>query len=264
MGKPPAFQWYPGDWFREPGLKVVDLRVRGAWAELLMIMFDTNPQGHMESSVDGFAKLWRIDISQTCYIIDEIDVNKIGNVKYFDDDVRKMVQEASLCFQAVPQMSPPVPDLSHWKTCFIAITNRRMYKEWENKEKERIKKQKQRAKKSAVPPPVPDRSTPLSSSSPSSSKKNPYIPFQEIVEYLNQKSGKDFKWQVKETQGKIRARWKDGFSLEDFKHVIDVKCNQWLNDPKMVKFIRPKTLFGTNFEGYKNESKPKPKSRLIS
>lgn len=101
-------------------------------------------------------------------------------------------------------------------------------------------------------------------SSSSSLKKNPYIPFQEIVEYLNKKSGKNFKWQNKKTQSQIRARWKEGSTLEDFKHVIDIKCQKWLSDPEMVDFVRPVTLFGTKFEGYKNESRPKPKSRLIS
>jgi len=45
----------------------------------------------------------------------------------------------------------------------------------------------------------------------------------------------------------------DGFTLEDFKTVIDKKCADWLNDAKMCKFLRPETLFGPKFEGYLNE-----------
>ena len=46
---------------------------------------------------------------------------------------------------------------------------------------------------------------------------------------------------------------KEGFTLEDFKTVIDIKTKKWLHDDKMRDFLRPKTLFSTNFEGYLNE-----------
>ena len=82
------------------------------------------------------------------------------------------------------------------------------------------------------------------------------IPFEEIVSYLNNKTGKKFDYRSKETQAKIKARWGTNGnrrSLEDFKRVIDNKCAQWLNDEKMISFLRPETLFGTKFESYLNE-----------
>lgn len=75
----------------------------------------------------------------------------------------------------------------------------------------------------------------------------------EIINYLNAVSGKKFKTSTKTTKEKIRARINEGFSVEDFKQVIDVKTNEWLNDEKMDKYIRPKTLFGTSFESYLNQ-----------
>lgn len=82
-------------------------------------------------------------------------------------------------------------------------------------------------------------------------KTNIYIV--EIISYLNEKTGKRFKTKSKETKSRICARLKDGFKIEDFKQVIDNKCSQWLNDPKMSAFLRPETLFGTKFESYLNE-----------
>ena len=85
------------------------------------------------------------------------------------------------------------------------------------------------------------------------------IPYNEIIDYLNQKTGKNFKSSSKATQRHIKARFTDGFTLNDFKQVIDTKSAQWLKDKKMSAYLRPDTLFGTKFEGYLNETNVKPK-----
>ena len=78
------------------------------------------------------------------------------------------------------------------------------------------------------------------------------VPYQEVVEYLNQKTGKNFKHTSKVTQRHIRARFAEGFTVNDFKQVIDKKCSDWLRDQKMKEYLRPETLFGTKFESYLN------------
>lgn len=54
------------------------------------------------------------------------------------------------------------------------------------------------------------------------------------------------------TQALIRARESEGFSLDDFKIVIDKKCAEWIGDERMEQYLRPETLFGTKFEAYLN------------
>jgi len=79
------------------------------------------------------------------------------------------------------------------------------------------------------------------------------IPFSEIIEYLNLKAEKNYRPNITKTQDLIRARGNNGFKLKDFKKVIDIKTEQWKDDPAMNKFLRPETLFGNKFEGYLNE-----------
>ncbi|SIT91544.1 phage replisome organizer N-terminal domain-containing protein [Edaphobacillus lindanitolerans] len=79
------------------------------------------------------------------------------------------------------------------------------------------------------------------------------VPYRDIVAYFNEKTGREFKSTSKETQRLIKARWNDGFRLEDFKKVIDIKSAQWLGNSKMENFLRPKTLFSNNFESYLQE-----------
>ena len=78
------------------------------------------------------------------------------------------------------------------------------------------------------------------------------LPYEEIVQYLNQKTNKNFKHTSKVTQRHIRARLAEGFTVSDFKQVIDKKCSDWLRDQKMKEYLRPETLFGTKFESYVN------------
>lgn len=76
----------------------------------------------------------------------------------------------------------------------------------------------------------------------------------DVIAYLNEKTGKAFKPASKKTQSLIKARVNDlSVGLDDFKKVIDVKCQQWLDDERMKKYLQPTTLFGTKFEGYLNE-----------
>ena len=83
--------------------------------------------------------------------------------------------------------------------------------------------------------------------------KKENIPYAEIVDYLNEKAGTNFKSSTKATQSHINARWREGFRLEDFKRVIDIKVEDWGNDPRMRPYLRPETLFGTKFESYLNQ-----------
>ena len=73
-----------------------------------------------------------------------------------------------------------------------------------------------------------------------------------IVSYLNEKAGTKYKATTSKTKSAINARLSEGFTVEDFKTVIDKKCAEWIGDEKMEKYLRPETLFGTKFEGYLN------------
>lgn len=87
----------------------------------------------------------------------------------------------------------------------------------------------------------------------SGSDEPDHIPYKEIVDYLNQNTGSKYRSSGAKTKKLIKSRFNEGFSLDDFKQVIDIKSAQWLKDQKMNKFLRPETLFGSKFESYLNE-----------
>ena len=77
----------------------------------------------------------------------------------------------------------------------------------------------------------------------------------EILNYLNKTAHKNFRASSTATQRIVKARLKEGYTVEDFKRVIDIKTQQWLNNPDMNKYLQPNTLFAASkFEGYLNEN----------
>ena len=89
-----------------------------------------------------------------------------------------------------------------------------------------------------------------------SKNNNIYIVEQkQIIDYLNKKTGSNYKTSTSKTKSLITSRLNEKYTVDDFKKVIDIKSEQWLKDNKMKAYLRPETLFGSKFEGYLNEQK---------
>lgn len=77
--------------------------------------------------------------------------------------------------------------------------------------------------------------------------------FQEIVDYLNERAGRQYQVTDK-VQRWLRARMgQDKMTAADLKYVIDVKVEEWAADEEMARFLRPSTLFGTKAVEYRQQ-----------
>jgi len=88
-----------------------------------------------------------------------------------------------------------------------------------------------------------------------------------VIDYLNEKSFSSYTLSKSNIEC-INSRIKEGYTLNDFKLVIDNKCKQWLGTSQQ-KYLRPITLFqASKFENYLNEpqlqinGKQKPTSTI--
>lgn len=80
---------------------------------------------------------------------------------------------------------------------------------------------------------------------------------EEVIAYLNEKTGKHFKPEGNNAK-LIHAREKEGYTLDDFKKVIDIKVSEWGNDARMCRYLKPSTLFApSHFDDYLNQLEPK-------
>lgn len=100
----------------------------------------------------------------------------------------------------------------------------------------------------------------ITSTNNASSNKNPYSPLvAEVIDKLNSSTGCSYKATTKETAKAISGRLSEGYTVDDFKAVIDAKVAEWGSDPNMRKYLTPKTLFRqSNFERYVNALRVSP------
>jgi len=73
-----------------------------------------------------------------------------------------------------------------------------------------------------------------------------------IIDFLNNELGKNYKASASGNKSVIKARLKEGFTVDDFKTVILKKKKAW-QGTEMDSYLRPQTLFGNKFDGYLNE-----------
>ena len=89
-----------------------------------------------------------------------------------------------------------------------------------------------------------------------SDKSDVSIPYSEIIDYLNEKTGRSFR-NVDANKKLIKARWNDGYKLDDFKTVIDNMVANWsgkeFNGTPAETYLQPKTLFSNKFDSYLNQ-----------
>ncbi|PIC85408.1 replication protein [Sporosarcina sp. P20a] len=76
-----------------------------------------------------------------------------------------------------------------------------------------------------------------------------------VIDYLNQKASKRFRHNTNTTMDLLHERIEEGYTLDDFKLVIDTKAAQWLDHPQFRHYLQPSTLFkAEKFENYLNEA----------
>lgn len=76
-----------------------------------------------------------------------------------------------------------------------------------------------------------------------------------VLSYLNEKCGCAYQ-PTDETTNRFGELMSEGYTVDDFQKVIDTKASEWLNEPKMRRYLRPSTLFGPKFTDYIAEPVP--------
>ena len=78
----------------------------------------------------------------------------------------------------------------------------------------------------------------------------------EVISYLNLKAKKNFKVDTASHHKFIKARLKEGYTLEDFKKVVDIMSAKWIGT-EYDDYLQPQTLFGNKMDNYLNTTMPR-------
>ena len=84
-----------------------------------------------------------------------------------------------------------------------------------------------------------------------------------IINYLNLKADAMYKATNSKTINLVKNKLKDGFTVDDFKTVIDKKVKAW-KGTLFEQYLTPFTLFGDKFEMYLNQNVPTTSSTNIN
>ncbi len=100
--KYPAFQFYPGDWQQDPGVRASSLQARGLWVEMLCLMHHGEPYGHLTISGKAInertlSRLVGSEMKRVCASLKELASNGVYSLT--KDGIiysRRMVKDAYL------------------------------------------------------------------------------------------------------------------------------------------------------------------------
>ena len=84
------------------------------------------------------------------------------------------------------------------------------------------------------------------------------IPYEEIIADLNSYQSNRYKHKSSVIRALIRARWDEGYTLEDFKYVHAVKFSNWqgekIDGRPALRYFQPSTLYrASKFPMYREE-----------
>jgi len=268
VGKTPAFQFYPGDWLKDPHLSMCSPATRGIWMDLLCAMHENDRSGQITGTTDQIARLCRCTAVDLDHAISELQTTKTA-------DVTKRHE-------------------------IVTIINRRMSREYKDRvsarERKRLERDRNasiqgchtdvtpsRARLSSSSSSTTKENTPLSPPPPKKSVCDPAKKYRDrftdegkrlheealnVLHYLNEQADRHLPDNYNGLSV-IVDRLHDGYSVESLKQIIDTK----LHDPHFQKrrnLYTPETLFKAeniqrylcetpeDFAGGKPKDKPKP------
>lgn len=248
------------------------------WIKITTDMFDNRKIKHLRKLPDGnnIVLIWVMLLTMAGRCNSNGMVFLTQNIPYtpkmLADELDFEENTVKLALQSLEQLEMIVMDNG-----FFSIPG---WEEHQNaealekiREQNRIRKQKQREKqkiecvtemsRDVSVTNLGSHATDIDKEEDKDKDNNIYVPYKEIITYLNEKTGKKLRWDVKSNQKEIKARFNEGYTLDDFKTVIDKKYHECGRKPTkeelqrgikdMRIYLRPKTLFGSNFDVYLNQ-----------
>lgn len=208
--KRPSFQFYPGDWLRDPALRACSSAARGLWIDMICLLHEGQPYGHL--TLNGkdilppiLARILGADVKDILTWLDELEsVGAFSRTESGTIYSRRMVRDEEI---RQARASGGVKSL-------------------QNPNVPRRKDRKIKEERISL-----DESfggSPSSSSSSSSSNKNNNTSAEEVFEYWKSIHGHPRAILDAKRRRLINDRLKEGFTVESLKLAIDgCKASAW-------------------------------------
>lgn len=127
MGKRPAFQFYTGDWRKDPQLRMCAPSTRGIWIDLICAMWENDESGEIEGTVVQLARAvgcFPEEMAEALY-----DLSETGAADVFARD-KSVTRHGNILESHID----------------VTVINRRMQRDEKSRDSARIRQQRKRGK----------------------------------------------------------------------------------------------------------------------
>jgi uncharacterized phage protein (TIGR02220 family) len=231
-------KWYWQDWESDTGLRACSLAAQGLWQRMLSVMARAKRKGFL---LDGEKQMESKTLAKI--VGESVEMVDTLIVELFDHGVPSRDKDGIIYNRRMARDSSLSEIRSRCGRLKGKSKSKTEAKAKQNKSKVILKEE-------------------AKGEGPSASASV----YASVIEFLNLKTKKNFSLKSESSKRHINARIFEGRTLEDFKHVIEVKARAWKDDPKMNAYLRPETLFGSKMEAYLNEYiilTPQEKERMV-
>lgn len=80
MPKLPAFQFYPGDWMKDPKVSMLSAASRGVWIDLLCAMHEADRSGELCGTTEQFARITRCSTVEFVQALTDFQTTGVADV----------------------------------------------------------------------------------------------------------------------------------------------------------------------------------------
>jgi hypothetical protein len=77
--KKPSFQFYPGDWMKDPAVRQCSLAARGLWIDMLFLMFESSRRGYLQQAngtptlPEQLSRMTGCDRDEAAHLLQELE-----------------------------------------------------------------------------------------------------------------------------------------------------------------------------------------------
>jgi hypothetical protein len=80
MAKLPAFQFYPGDWMKDPQVSMLSAASRGVWIDLICAMHEASRSGELCGTTDQIARIARCSTAEFIQALTDFQTTGVADV----------------------------------------------------------------------------------------------------------------------------------------------------------------------------------------
>src|SRR3990167_1344800 len=80
MAKSPAFQFYTGDWLKDPNLGQCSPATRGIWIDMLALMHENGRSGLLHGTINSLSRICRCSDAEMDAALSELSDTTSANV----------------------------------------------------------------------------------------------------------------------------------------------------------------------------------------